>query len=302
MGKIVVAGLANIESSVNIGEFPVQYDPMFNSKISVSSAASGSGLNMAKALAVLGDEVEFLSLTGDDVMGKAVENWLEENNISTEYILPILNETPQSVVLYEQSGKRQIYGDLKDVQDVYYDQELFGKALQECEAVVLSNRNFVRPFLKPAREKGKTVAVNVHALSDVYDSYNEEYMRSADILFFSGDAIAGSAFDFVKALEVEYKNEIIMVGLGEKGALLYSKKDEFIGQFPSVRTRKIVNTAGAGDALFSAFLHSYFKTKDPYYSIKNALLFASYKIGTENASKGFLTEEQLEKFYPIIWK
>ncbi len=54
-----------------------------------------------------------------------------------------------------------------------------------------------------------------------------------------------------------------MIGLGEKGALLAVRKDNVIERVPAVTTRKVINTIGAGDALFSAFLHSYQRTKNP---------------------------------------
>ena len=37
-------------------------------------------------------------------------------------------------------------------------------------------------------------------------------------------------------------------------------------------------------------------------AIKNALLFASYKIGFVGTSNGFMTEEQIETWHALIWK
>ena len=59
----------------------------------------------------------------------------------------------------------------------------------------------------------------------------------------------------------------------------------------------VVNTVGAGDALFSCFLHSYAKGLSPLESLHRAQLFASAKIGTSGASNGFITEQQLESLY-----
>jgi ribokinase len=61
--------------------------------------------------------------------------------------------------------------------------------------------------------------------------------------------------------------------------------------------RPIVNTIGAGDALFSAFLHFYIQGEEPLDSLKYATYFASYKIGANGGAEGFLTEEELlDKF------
>jgi sugar/nucleoside kinase (ribokinase family) len=73
--------------------------------------------------------------------------------------------------------------------------------------------------------------------------------------------------------------------------------------YKAVKTREIVNTIGAGDALFSSFVHFYSKTQNPYEALRKAIVFASYKIGEKCASEGFLGEEELNYFinknYPI---
>lgn len=64
-----------------------------------------------------------------------------------------------------------------------------------------------------------------------------------------------------------------------------------------MQTRLIVNTIGAGDALFSAFVHYFAKAKDPRDALKRAMVFASYKIGATGAADGFLDESGLEELY-----
>ena len=62
-------------------------------------------------------------------------------------------------------------------------------------------------------------------------------------------------------------------------------------------TRPVVNTIGAGDALFSAFLHGYARSRDPYHALKMAIVFASYKIGAASAAEGFLDEAGLDELF-----
>lgn len=75
-----------------------------------------------------------------------------------------------------------------------------------------------------------------------------------------------------------------------------------MGRFPAVKTRKVVNTVGAGDSLLSSFIHFYFKNYNPYEAIKKAIIFASYKIGEKGAANGFLQEETIESFYKERYK
>lgn len=61
----------------------------------------------------------------------------------------------------------------------------------------------------------------------------------------------------------------------------------------AVTTREVVNTVGAGDSLFSAFVHFYAKGKTPKEALALATVFASWKIGESGGAKGFLSEEEL---------
>ena len=85
--------------------------------------------------------------------------------------------------------------------------------------------------------------------------------------------------------------------LGQQDALLGVRSDNSVERIPPARTRPVVNTIGAGDALFSCFLHFYRKTRDPYDAIRKAVVFASYKIGESGAAQGFLTEAELRDLH-----
>lgn len=295
MSKIVVAGLVNVETTVKIDSFPIEYSPINFPFFGIKAQASGVGLNVGKALTTLGDEVKLLSMIGKDSAGLIVKKSLTDCGIDASYIIENLSATSQSVVLYDNSGKRQIYCDLKEIQECSYEQEIFKNVIQDVSIVCLCNINFSRDLLEIAKNNGKIIATDVQVLGDVHDSYNADYMKYAHILFLSNENINEPVEEFVKSIAKEYDNEIIVVGLGSEGALLYVKKDNCIKKFKAVKTRDVVNTIGAGDALFSCFIHYYSKDKNPYKAIEKAIVFASYKIGVESAADGFLKEEELEK-------
>lgn len=298
--KILVSGLINIETTVQIPSFPLEYTPICYPFFGINSAVSGVGMNICKALTTLGDTVNAVSIIGNDHNGETAVQSLRECGVNTDYISNTLQKTPQSVVLYDQSGKRQIHCDLKDVQEKSYDADLFQQAMEECSLLALCNINFSRPFLKTAKQQGKLIATDVHVLENIFDEYNSDFMRYADILFLSDENIHEPVERFVEKIAREYQNNLIVVGLGDKGALLYEKKVGTMVRFPVASTRPVVNTVGAGDALFSAFLHYYNQTHNAVVSLKKAIVFASYKIGTAGAAEGFATEEQVEVWYQKI--
>lgn len=302
MNKIVVAGLINVETTVKIDSFPIEYTSIAFPFFGIQSQASGVGLNIGKALTILGDKVKLLSMIGNDLSGAAVKNTLKNCGIDTSFILEKLSSTPQSVVLYDDIGKRQIYCDLKEIQDCSYDEDIFRKVIEDSSIVCLCNINFSRNLLKIAKDNNKLIATDVQVLGDIYDPYNSDYMRFANILFLSNENINGSIEDFVKGIIKEYNNDIIVVGLGSEGALLYVKKDNYMNRYKAIKIREVVNTIGAGDSLFSSFIHFYAKNYNPYEAIKKAIIFASYKIGVTSAADGFVNEKELEKLYTIYQK
>lgn len=293
MKNVVLAGLINIETTVAIGEFPIEYSPIDYRFWGVESTVSGVGYNVSKALSTLGSNVNVLSLIGNDIYKSVIENELKTQGIETRYIRTELDKTPQSVIMYDSNGRRKITLDLKDIQDKAYPVENAISAIEGADIVIPCNINFSRPIIHEAKKLGKLIATDVHVVDNTEDEYNKEYMENADILFMSNENILGREEEFVKEVIAKYDNRIIVVGLGSEGALLYVKADNKIVKYPSVNTRKIISTIGAGDSLFSSFIHFYINGVSPYEAIQNAIIFASFKIGDKGGASGFLTENEL---------
>ena len=288
MTRILVAGHINLETTVRVDGFPIDYTPVRFPFFGVNTTVSGVGYNVAKALTTLGSEVELLSVVGADPAALLVRQALAEAGVASDGVLALARNTAQSAILYDERGRRQINADLKDVQETAYPLDHFEAGLGRAALAVLCNINYARPMLQRARLAGVPVATDVHAISDLDDAYNRDYMVAADILFMSHEYLPASPEDWARAVQGRYGNRIIVIGLGGEGALLAVRDDGFVGRFPAVYTRPIVNTIGAGDALFSAFLHVYTQTNDPYEALRQAQVFASWKIGATGAADGFL--------------
>ncbi len=297
MSKIIVAGLINIETTLKVKGFPIEYFPIDYPFYGIGSGVAGVAINIPKALSTLGEKVKIVSLLGQDEEADRVERMFDQLGWSKEYIKKELSDTPQSVILYDPTGKREIYCDLKDIQDKTYQEELLEEEFSDCKVAIVCNINFTRPLLKIAKDKNITIATDVHVLNDIHDSYNKEFMEYADILFLSDEKLPCSPERFIHDLKETYPCKIIVMGLGAKGVMLYDRKEEALYHLDAVNTRKVVNTVGAGDALFSSFIHYYSKGESPVEAIKRAEIFASYKIGTDGAAKGFIDEAMIEDFY-----
>ncbi|MCR4924516.1 MAG: carbohydrate kinase family protein [Lachnospiraceae bacterium] len=301
MSRFVVAGVIQIETIIKVEKIPIEYTPITNKCDSIYTAAGGDAYNEALALSWLGDQVKLLSMVARNQDMSILNPAGREVTIDTEYILRIMDHTPAEVLFYDEERKEQIFEDLKDLREDAYDMAMVPPMIAASDLVILSNANFCRAFLEPARHYGKKVAVNIHSYEVDKEAFNRDFLEAASILYFSDDTIEGDPFDFVRTIADKYGTDIIILGQGAHGLILYDKERDLNVHYDSVQTNEVVNTAGAGNALFACFLHCYQESGDSVTSIKNAMLFASYKIGYMGTSNGFMTVEQLEQWRSFIW-
>lgn len=302
MSKIMVAGIIQVETIVKVDALPLS-DKLFT-KISseINSSIGGAGFNEAVALRWLGDDVDFMSMIGKGNYKDRLSHDFKEIGVEldTQYILPKLEAMPTTVILYDK-GKIQTFEDLKDVRTVVYDVDIFENQIKDKDMVLISNCNFCRPILDIAKRNNKPLAVNIRSMRADKLAPKEDFLKAANILYLSDDDIDKDPYEYINECKEKYGTDIIIVGIGEKGVILYTKEDNSVLEYKPVKTNEIVNTVGAGNAMFSAFIHYYVKTKDAKLAIKNALLFASYKIGFVGTSCGFMTEAQIEQWGNLIW-
>lgn len=294
--NILVSGLINVETGVPVRKFPIDYYPVDYLFGGITSSVSGVGFNIGKAFAVLGDTVDMVSLIGNDFYGDFAVKQLKECGINTRLVKKQLDKTCHSVVLYDPNGDKQMYCDLKNVQEKVYVQNA-DKALMRSEMAVLCNINFSRSLLLRARQLGIPIATDCHVISDVNDEFNTQFMQCADILFLSNKAIKGEEHAFLRRLSEVYENRIIVIGMGKDGAMMYNREINQIRYYPVTKNvSAAINAVGAGDALFASFVHFYAKFKNAEKALAYAQTFAAAKVRETVSSEGFLTEEDLERF------
>lgn len=293
--KVIVSGLINIETTLKIRNFPINYYPVDYPFFGIRSNVSGVAYNVAKALMTLDNDIQLVSFLGKDDEAKRILSRLEDEKIGSEFIYHELQETPVSVVLYDDEGRRQIYCDLKDIQERSMDFSGLEKVIKDSDLVVLCNTNFNRSLLKEVKKLGKPIASDVHVLSDINDEYNKDFMQYSDILFLSDEQLPCSAEQFILEIKEAYPPKIIVIGLGKRGALLYERSQDKTYMLEAFNIGKVVNTIGAGDALFSSFINYYTKGYTALEALTRAEIFAALKIQHNGASNGFSTQEVVER-------
>ena len=292
MKRILVSGNVNLETNVWIDRFPLEYQPVRYHQFGILTDVGGVAYNVSKALSTLGDDVSLVAMLGPDMEGEQIKSTLKKSGIQTTLVKDSLFASPKSVILHDEEGKRAIFTDTKNLQTTLYDFDTVD--LYGLDLIVACNVNFNRSLLHKAHEAGIPMATDVHVLSNPYDDYNEAFMKYANIIFLSDEGVSGSKNYFIETLRLVYPAEVIVMGLGKDGALIYLREEDCIYHLSAVYNNNVINTIGAGDALFSSFLHFYINGDAPIEALKKAQIFASYKISFNGASKGFITEEELE--------
>ncbi|MCR5517855.1 MAG: carbohydrate kinase family protein [Lachnospiraceae bacterium] len=301
MSKIVVAGITQIETIVKVDKIPLEYEPLRSQKNSIFTAIGGDAYNAALALKYLGDDVELFSAVGIDLNPNMLNPPNHKVEVSTQYVVPVMQSTPTSVILFDKERHEQIYEDIKDLRDVSFDMSMVLPIVADSDIVLLSNANFCRPFIEIAQNLKKRIVVNIHNFLRDKEIYNKDFLKAANILYFSDDTIPEDPYEFIKSIEKEYETEIIILGQGTAGLIIYDRVKDTTIHYNIVKTNEVVNTSGAGNALLACFLHFYSQTGDSTFSIKNAMLFASYKIGFIGTSNGFMTSDEVSCWHKLIW-
>ncbi len=301
MSKFLVAGVTQIETIIRVDHIPVSYAPITSVNDSIFTAVGGDAYNESLALKWLGDDVTFMSIVGRNQDLGMINPPDRKITLSTDYIIPQMNETPTEVVFYDKNRKQQIFEDLKDLRDNVYDMSMVPPIADECDMMVLANANFCRPFAQAAAEHGKPIAVNIRSYKQEKEKYNQEFLQNAKVLYFSDDTLTEDPYEFIDRIASTYGTEIIILGQGSDGLMLFDRSQNVRVHYNTVKTNEVVNTIGAGNALFACFLHYYMENGDSVNAIKNALMFASYKIGYMGTSNGFMTTEQLDQWRNLIW-
>ena len=215
--RLIVSGLVNIETTLKVDRFPIEYCPVRYPFDGVASSVSGVGVNLVLALKKLGDEPVFLTIVGEDEEGSLVFPLLNHSGVSVEHVLRSMPQTARSVIMYDAEGRRMINVDLKDLQQRRYPDETFLAAAEGAKAALLCNINFNRELLSLARRRDLPVLTDVHVLSDPKDPYDEDFMASAEVLFLSDERLWAPPREVAKELMGLYRARVVVIGMGSRG-------------------------------------------------------------------------------------
>jgi ribokinase len=96
---ITIAGITNVEVTVPVDAFPLEYRPVRYPQGQTGVRVSGVGFNLAAALTALGTPARLATFAGADPLGIVVEHELRSRNLWGPWAVPG-TDTPRAIVLH----------------------------------------------------------------------------------------------------------------------------------------------------------------------------------------------------------
>lgn len=292
---VVVIGNAGIDTNVFLqgGDIDFRVEGNFTENFDTVGQAGGYA---ARGYAKLGKSTAFIGTIGQDHAGRYLLDVLTKDGIDTSGVWIDPAGTSRSVNIMYRDGRRKNFYDGKSHMTLQADIKKCEKILAGARLVHFNIPNWARTLLPVARNAGARIAVDIQDVTDVHDPYRQDFIKSAQILFFS--AVNYPDPQPVMTEFSKINPDVIMVcGMGERGCALGAGKR--VEYFPPFKMPEpVVDTNGAGDALAVGFLNSHIlESRSLVESIRYAQIAARYTCTLRGTSEGLIDREKLELLY-----
>lgn len=287
---------------------------------SFETHAGGKGLNQCIALAKLTEpkdgrksNTRMVGRVGQDSFGEQLISILQDHEIDTEYVEKVVHEsTGAAVIIVEKAkGQNRIMITAGANGKTVYSKDQLASIFppDEKEFVVFQHEipnppaimNWIKkerastevvfnpsPFHSLEPEDWKSVDIlivnEIEALQIAESLYNEDNVKSFKSRI-ENDFKTGYlelAQYYQKSLISTSNSSIVIVTLGELGAIFTSKNHPAGGYVPSIRVKKVVDTTAAGDTFLGATISQLCDGKD----LKEAISFATVASSITITRKG----------------
>lgn len=239
-----------------------------------------------------------LSLSvGRDFESSGYKKYLEDINIDLSHVSTHSNySTPFTKMLMSPSGEHttlfypgpMIESEFKEKD---YDTNFSYGLLAIGE--IQENQAFLNHCIK---HDIKTI----FSMKGDYHSLREDYLISAikhSKIVFMNEVELEQLNDYLPQAVFQYLEEdsekIVVVTLGSKGSLVFSKEADYY--VPSYSGTKVVDTSGGGDAFIAGFMSEYLKSEDLENSAISGTALASFIIEDFGCLTNIPTEDQLKE-------
>jgi sugar/nucleoside kinase (ribokinase family) len=297
-GGVVVVGNVGIDTNVYLYAANVDFIVESNFTENLDYVGQAGGYT-ARGYAAYGLPTAFIGHVGDDFSGRLIRETFAADGIDTRALFVDPAGTARSVNFMTLDGRRKNFYDGKGHMTLSPDLDLCSEALRGARLAHFHLPNWARRLLPIARELGLTIACDVQDVVDASDPYRQEFVRAADILFFSAANHADPSPLMRCFLDVN-PEVIVIAGMGAAGCALGKGQD--VRFFPPpLLDMPIVDTNGAGDALAVGFLSSYlFDSYSLEDSILRGQIAARHTCSLRATTDCLITRSQLDASFAAV--
>lgn len=263
MKKVICPGEALIDFvSMDIGKTLKATDGFIKK-------AGGAPANVAAAISKLGAEAYFCGTVGDDAFGGFLEDTLNNNNINTELLFKIKNNTTFAFVSLMENGERD-FEFARDA-DECLTFDMISDRLEEFDlyhfgsATAFMGGNLKDTYFKLkeyAKSNNKIISFDANYRESLFGNNKEEFIKcckefivdSNIVKLSEEEAKLISGIEDIKEASQYIVNlgcENLMVTLGKEGTLLSNREKQMLIKTKEV---KMKDATGAGDAFIGAVI------------------------------------------------
>lgn len=263
MKKVICPGEALIDFvSMDIGKTLKATDGFIKK-------AGGAPANVAAAISKLGAEAYFCGTVGDDAFGGFLEDTLNNNNINTELLFKIKNNTTFAFVSLMENGERD-FEFARDA-DECLTFDMISDRLEEFDlyhfgsATAFMGGNLKDTYFKLkeyAKSNNKIISFDANYRESLFGNNKEEFIKcckefivdSNIVKLSEEEAKLISGIEDIKEASQYIVNlgcENLMVTLGKEGTFLSNREKQILIKTKEV---KMKDATGAGDAFIGAVI------------------------------------------------
>lgn len=230
----------------------------------------GAPFNLAVNAKQSGAKVSFVGRVGNDVIGRFVLCEAQKAHLDRLDIQIDAERNTTIAFVTLTDGERDFAFNRHDTADFNIDfDDIDFESYENLEIVHLGSlmlseqkgREFAEKIANKASELGAKLSFDMNFRKDIYKNFEDAkrayapFVERADIIKFSDDELTdytGISDMDEAAKSVLKKDKLLLVTLGKSGSAYYY--NDLKGIVPSISGVKCVDTTGAGDAFFGAFL------------------------------------------------
>ncbi|MEM0480836.1 MAG: carbohydrate kinase family protein [Candidatus Aenigmatarchaeota archaeon] len=300
IGSAVVDIIAYIEEDVAEKEFfKIRIGSKYNLNV-FRFDIGGSALNVAITLSRLGNKTSILTKVGNDYYSRKIIEVLKKEKVGTKYIKREKTLSDFSIVLMHK-GERSILVS-HTVSKKFKEKDIKKEIIKNFD-VIISTSIF------------SLEAEKIYSKISEYCEKHEKFfvfnpsitvLRKFDLSFLKGNIIILNEEEaksltkennLKKAAKKMLENfEIVVITLGKKGSMLFTKKEQYYQEAYKVG---IVSTLGAGDSFTAGFTHYFFKYKNLQEALRFASALAAINISDSSPIPSIKSEQDVIDFIKI---